>query len=73
MKTHLIKVKQRTEKGENIWMARSFTRKEIADIAKFILNNIDNVYYNELVTTFVCENYNDVDKILEYLHDNYGF
>lgn len=73
MKNHLIRVKYKTDKSANIWMARAFTRKEILDIAKEVYKFTDNVYYNEIATTFICENCNDVDKILEYLYENYGF
>ncbi len=73
MNTHLIKIKYKNSKYPVVFMAKSFSRKEILDISEDICKIFDNVYYNELQTTFICKERNNINKIMKYLINKFVY
>ena len=72
MGKHLIKIKYNDSIQPAVFMAKAFTRKEIINISNELLKIFDDVYYDELKTTFVCKGYRKMNKIMRYLIDNYN-
>ena len=73
MKTYLTKIKYNKQYPPAVFMAKAFTGKEILIIASEICKKFQNVYYDELKTTFVCRGYSDKNKIMRYLADKYFY
>lgn len=73
MKLHLIKIKYNKTKSPAVFMAKGFTRKEILNIAEEIYKKFEGVYYDELITTFVCNAHTTSNKIMRYLTDKYYY
>ncbi len=73
MKTHLIEIKYNSINPPAVFMAKSFTRKEILFIASEICEKFTDVYYDELRTTFVCNSSLTSYKVMRYLIDKYVY
>ena len=71
MKTHLIHIKYSKTNLPSVFMARSFTRKEILEIASEICEKFDNIYYDELKTTFICKSASISHKVMRHLINKY--